>query len=248
MYLHRFDINNDIETDFHGMNENFTLLENKVTGRLVKDVSEKSSVTLTKEEASNTQLVFTGTLTRDVTIVVPHTPSVFVVQNRTTGNYTLTLRTAIGVGSEVIIQQANLPNHPRIKRVLCDGTNITWADGNQIVEDNLHEATPDAGYYIRWANRLQKCWKYFGNIEELTPTATSTNLPFTVYRYEIEIYYPKPFANNYPYIACNANAEYHGDMQVVALHKTPNYFDMRIHSLANFRLARNVSYMAIGKY
>jgi len=231
------------------MNENFTLLENKVTGRLVKDVSEKSSVTLTKEEASNTQLVFTGTLTRDVTIVVPHTPSVFVVQNRTTGNYTLTLRTAIGVGSEVIIQQANLPNHPRIKRVLCDGTNITWADGNQIVEDNLHEANPDAGYYIRWANRLQKCWKYFGNIEELTPTATSTNLPFTVYRYEIEIYYPKPFANNYPYIACNANPEHHGDMGVQALHQSPNHFIMRAHALSAVTpMLRNVSYMAVGIY
>ena len=248
MYLHRFDINNDTETDFHGMNKNFTLLENKVTGRLVKDVSgEENIISLTKEEASNTQLVFTGALTNDVHIIFPPTPSVFVVQNRTTGNYTLTLWGPYG--GEVIIQQANLPNHPRIKRVLCDGTNITWADGSQIVEDNLHEENPDAGYYIRWASRLQMCWNYFGNIEGITPTGSSSNLPLTVYYYDIiEINFPKPFATNYPFIACNANAEYYGDMQVVALHKSPNHFGMRIHSLAPFRLARNVSYMAVGRY
>jgi len=247
VYLHRFDINNDIEPDFHELNENFTLLENKLAGIRMKYVYGEGSVTLTKEEASNTLLVFNGALSGPMSIIVPHTPSVFVVQNRTTGNYTLTLRTANGSG--VIIQQANLPNHPRIKQVLCDGTDITWADDSQIVEDNLHEENPDAGYYIRWANRLQKCWKYFGNIEGITPTATSTNLPFTVYRYEIEIYYPKPFANNYPYIACNANPEHHGDMGVQALHQSPNHFIMRAHALSAVTpMLRNVSYMAVGIY
>jgi len=247
VYLHRFDINNDIETDFHGMNENFTLLENKVTGRLVKDVSgEENIISLTKEEASNTQLVFTGALTNDVQIIFPPTPSVYVVQNRTTGNYTLTLWGPYG--GKVIIQQANLPNHPRIKRVLCDGTDITWADGSQIVEDNLHEENPDAGYYIRWANRLQKCWKYFGTIGGLTPTGTSSNLPLTVYYYDFEIYFPKPFATRAPFIVCNANAEYYGDMYVAALTQNPNYFVIRVHSLGAFREVRNLSYMAVGIY
>ena len=175
MYLHRFDINNDVETDFYGMNENFALLENKVTGRRLIYVSGKGSVTLTKEEASNTQLVFYGSLTGNVSIIFPNTPSVYVVQNRTVGNYTLTLKTRAGSG--VIIQQANLPNHPRIKRVLCDGTDITWADGNQIVEDNLHEETPTQGCYVRFANGVQECWHEV-NITYVTASSLYTTWVF----------------------------------------------------------------------
>jgi len=251
---HRFSKSTEVQNLAGQLNENFDIIDqhfDKINphpfGRLVLDVSGDQNVALTAEQARNAQLVFTGTLTADISVILPSNHMVYHVQNLTSGDYTLTIKTGAGTG--VPIQQANLPDHPRIKRVMVDGTDVVWADGSQIVEDNLHEANPDAGYYIRWANRLQKCWNYLGTIEELTPATSSSNLPLTVYYYDIiEINFPKPFATRDPFIVCNANTEYYGDMYVQALSKTPNHFDMRIHSLAPFRLARNVSYMAVGIY
>jgi len=254
MTLTRFDKDTQVKDLAGGLNYNSDIIEDHFDainphpqGRLVLDVSGDQDINLTAEQARSGQLIFTGVLTGNINVFVPCSCMVWHVQNQTSGDYTLTIKT--GAGNGVLIQQASLPDHPRIKRVLCDGTDVVWADGSQIVEDNLHEENPDAGYYIRWANRLQKCWNYLGTIEELTPATSSSNLPLTVYYYDIiEINFPKPFATRDPFIVCNANTEYYGDMYVQALSKTPNHFDMRIHSLAPFRLARNVSYMAVGIY
>jgi len=253
MTLTRFDKDTQVKDLAGGLNYNSDIIEDHFDainphpqGRLVLDVSGDQDINLTAEQARSGQLIFTGVLTGNINVFVPCSCMVWHVQNQTSGDYTLTIKT--GAGNGVLIQQASLPDHPRIKRVLCDGTDVVWADGSQIVEDNLHEENPDAGYYIRWANRLQKCWNYLGTIGGLTPMQSSSNLPLTVYYYDFEIYFPKPFATRDPFIVCNANIEYYGDMLVAALHQTPDYFFIRVHSLGAFREVRNLSYMAVGRY
>ena len=81
------------------------------------------TVTLTAAEASNVVQKYTGTLTGNVTIVVPQTVQVYYVQNATNGtasNFTVTLST--GVGSNATIasnQQATL---------ICDSVNLVNAN------------------------------------------------------------------------------------------------------------------------
>lgn len=161
---HRFSKSTEVQNLAGQLNENFDIIDqhfDKINphpfGRLVLDVSGDQNVALTAEQARNAQLVFTGTLTADISVILPNNHMVYHVQNLTSGDYTLTIKT--GAGNGVLIQQASLPNYPRIKRVLCDGSNIVWADGSQIVEDNLHEENPTHGYYVRYANGMQVCYK-----------------------------------------------------------------------------------------
>lgn len=77
--------------------------------------------TLTSSEASNVVLKFTGTLTGNVTVIVPQTVQVYYVQNATDGtinNYTLTITTNVSGSSSATIasnQQATL---------VCDSVNL----------------------------------------------------------------------------------------------------------------------------
>ena len=91
---------------------NFTQLTYPVTG---------GTYTLTANEASNVIMKFTGTLTGNVTIIVPETIQVYYVLNSTDGtvnNYTVTVRTA-ATGAAVAI----IPAGQQVTLV-CDSVNI----------------------------------------------------------------------------------------------------------------------------
>lgn len=94
--------------------------------------------TLTAAEASNVVQKYTGTLTGNVTIIVPPTVQVYYVQNATVGgasNYTITLSTGLGgstatIGSNqqstLICDSVNLVN---ANTVLAGSTAISLIDG-----------------------------------------------------------------------------------------------------------------------
>lgn len=96
--------------------------------------------TLTAAEASNVVQKYTGTLTGNVTIIVPPTVQVYYVQNATVGgasNYTITLSTGLGgstatIGSNqqstLICDSVNLVN---ANTVLAGSTAISLIDGTQ---------------------------------------------------------------------------------------------------------------------
>lgn len=91
---------------------NFTQLTYPVTG---------GTYTLTSNEASNVIIKFTGTLSGNVTIVVPETIQVYYIQNTTDGtinNYTVTIRTS-ATGAAVAI----IPSAQQVTLV-CDSVNI----------------------------------------------------------------------------------------------------------------------------
>ena len=81
--------------------------------------------TLTSSEASNVIMKFTGTLTGNVTVIVPETVQVYYIQNATDGtvsNYTVTLSTGVSGASTATIpagQQATL---------ICDSVNLVNAN------------------------------------------------------------------------------------------------------------------------
>ena len=93
---------------------NFTQLTKAVTN---------GTYTLTVTEASNVIQKYTGTLSANVTIIVPQTVQVYYVQNATTaGGYTLTISTGVGGASTAIIAANNQAT------LICDSQNLLNAN------------------------------------------------------------------------------------------------------------------------
>jgi hypothetical protein len=114
-----------------------------VVGRLSKSVAGGVDVTLSANEARNQILEFTGALTANINVILPAVPGLWWVFNNTTGNFTLTVKTAAGTG--VIITQG-------LRALLIgDGTNVYAAQSDPAqggVGSNQHIAyattiTPD---------------------------------------------------------------------------------------------------------
>lgn len=79
--------------------------------------------TLTATEASNVIQKYTGTLTGNVTIIVPPTVQVYYIQNATTaGSFTLTISTGVGGASTATIAAGNQAT------LICDSVNLVNAN------------------------------------------------------------------------------------------------------------------------
>jgi len=92
-------------------------VQNTVGGYLNKTGLTGGTVTLTDVEVSNAVLSFSGTLTSNLIIVVPVTNRrLWSAINATTGNFTLTVKTASGTGVTVAQGKRNL--------IYTDGTNV----------------------------------------------------------------------------------------------------------------------------
>jgi len=95
---------------------NFTLLTKAVTS---------GTYTLTSSEAANVIQKFTGTLTGNVTVIVPPTVQVYYVQNATVGgvsNYTVTLSTGVSGGTNAVLS-ANTQS-----TLICDSASLVNAN------------------------------------------------------------------------------------------------------------------------
>lgn len=102
--------------DRSGKIPNTKFVQDTINGILNKDVAGGVNVTLTATEAGNGVLVFTGTLTANISVIVPATSKSWIVANRTTGAFTLTLKTAAGTG--ILVTQG------RSAELWCDATNV----------------------------------------------------------------------------------------------------------------------------
>jgi hypothetical protein len=90
--------------------------------QLTKNVTT-GTYTLTSAEASNVIQKYTGTLTGNVTIIVPQTVQVYYVQNATTaGGFTLTISTGVGGASTATIAAGNQAT------LICDSVNLLNAN------------------------------------------------------------------------------------------------------------------------
>lgn len=98
----------------------FVLTEEAIAGMEVVAITGGSysltSLDGVSDEARNAIIKFTGTLTSNQTIVVPNSSKHWIFWNATTGNFTLTVKTAAGTGV-VITQGAK-------GFLFCDATNV----------------------------------------------------------------------------------------------------------------------------
>ncbi len=123
--------------------------------QLTKAVTS-GTYTLTAAEASNVVQKFTGTLTGNVTIIVPPTVQVYYVQNTTVGglsNYTISLSTGLGGGTATIAsnQTATLicdsVNLINANTILAGTASIGLIDGNVAAPSLYFSSEPSTGVY-----------------------------------------------------------------------------------------------------
>lgn len=93
-----------------------SFVQSTVNGRLSKSVAGSANVTLTTVEAGYAILTFTGAITANISVIVPAVSGQWIVENNTTGAYTLTVKTSSGSGIAVT-QGLNA-------ELFCDGTNV----------------------------------------------------------------------------------------------------------------------------
>ncbi|MDR3427937.1 tail fiber domain-containing protein [Silvimonas sp.] len=119
-----------VRTGFDKVNQNFSQVSQTFAGQWAmamtsKDVSGNATVTLAATDANVALLMFTGTLTGNVPVVVPAVPGMWTVRNGTTGNYTLTLKTPSGTGVQV-------PQGAPVQ-LWCDGVNVLVPDAGDVI-------------------------------------------------------------------------------------------------------------------
>jgi hypothetical protein len=95
---------------------NTAFVQGTVNGLASVNVAGGANVTLTSVQAGNGILVFTGALTANIAVIVPNTSKTMIVENLTSGAFTLTVKTAAGTG--IAISQG------KTQEVFCDGTNV----------------------------------------------------------------------------------------------------------------------------
>lgn len=114
-------------------------------GVLTKPVTS-GTYTLTASEASNTIQIYTGTLSGNVTIIVPPVINLYVISNQcSAGAYTLTISTgAVGANTATVPASGQAT-------LICDATNIlnantTQAGGTAISLVNGSAASPSLNF------------------------------------------------------------------------------------------------------
>lgn len=94
----------------------------RVDSLLTKSVAGSSNVTLTAAEANNGILVFTGTLTGDINVILPNAARRWAIHNGTSGSYKLSVKTSSGTAVEL--------KQGKSVTIYCDGANTMRLSGN----------------------------------------------------------------------------------------------------------------------
>lgn len=92
---------NPLQGDLSSSLATTSYVRNLVAGSMSKSVAGGADVTLTADEVGYGMLNFTGALTANIKVIVPNVYRQWVVHNRTSGAFTLTLKTANGTGVAV---------------------------------------------------------------------------------------------------------------------------------------------------
>jgi len=115
-------------------NEGINDFDSCLAGMLTLSVAGSSNVTLTRAQGLNRVYKFTGALTGNIVVSIPHTGGTareFTVWNATSGAFTLTVKTTAGGSTGIAVAQGT-------KRMLFhDGTNVAESNSGVGAGDAL---------------------------------------------------------------------------------------------------------------
>lgn len=115
---------------------NTAFVQTAVAGVLSKSVAGGSNVTLTAAEAGYATLIFTGTLTANISVIVPTAAGRWIVRNSTSGAFSLTVKTSAGTG-------VSIPQGKSLE-VYCDGINVVALLATQLATARTISLSGDA--------------------------------------------------------------------------------------------------------
>jgi hypothetical protein len=99
-------------------------VQGTINGTLSLSVAGSANVSLTAVQAGNGILIFTGALAASIAVIVPATSKSWIVENLTTGAFTLTVKTAAGTGIAV--------SQNKTQELFCDGTNVLLSTSDYV--------------------------------------------------------------------------------------------------------------------
>lgn len=119
----------------------------------IQNIGGNSNITLSDTQASRSIQQYTGTLTGNIAVIFPNVLFQKIVNNQTTGSFSLTLKTA-GMGATVVIPQGQIIN------IYCDGNNniysvptilpsesLLFGDGSATNPSIAFASDTDTGFY-----------------------------------------------------------------------------------------------------
>ena len=105
------------------VNENFELIDSNLGGTFTQALASTTPVNIAEADAQNVRIKLTGTLTANISLRLPTTLQGFwVIDNQTTGNFTVSLRTTAGGSTGLDVEQGYRTF------VFSDGTDVFAAD------------------------------------------------------------------------------------------------------------------------
>lgn len=104
-------------------------------------VNANSSTVLSSLQAQKERIVLSGSLTANITVIFPSYIKIWNITNRTTGDYSITLRTVTGTGVTIRNGDSVI--------IFCDGVNITFEFGTAAQRNvgNSDNQIPDMSYF-----------------------------------------------------------------------------------------------------
>ena len=102
-------------------NSDFTVID-KAFGSTQTYTLSSSNVTVTTSESQNLRIYLQGTLTANVNILLPAVGGMWIVDNQTTGSFTVTVKTVAGGSTGVAVTQGVR------SFITANGTNVYFAD------------------------------------------------------------------------------------------------------------------------
>jgi hypothetical protein len=120
------------------LNAVLELLDKAVTEQLSLDCSGSSDITLSAAQYQNFRHEYSGTLTGNINVVVPATNRLYLLENATSGAFSLTVKTPAGSGVAI----------PQGKKIFvyCDGTDVIAAI--DLLRDVVDDTTPQLGGFL----------------------------------------------------------------------------------------------------
>ena len=102
-------------------NSDFTVID-KAFGSTQTYTLNSSNVTVTTSESQNLRIYLQGTLTANIIIFLPAVGGMWIVDNETTGSFTITVKTVAGGSTGVAVSQGVR------SFITANGTNVYFAD------------------------------------------------------------------------------------------------------------------------
>lgn len=103
------------------LNGDLGIIDNNLGGVVSVNAAGNSNITASAAQAQNLVTILTGVLTGNIQYILPATGGMYIIQNSTTGAFTVTIASS-GGGSTVVLPQAT------ILTFVCDATNIALAN------------------------------------------------------------------------------------------------------------------------